>query len=149
MKKTATKKTFLVILLLVIALGAVALTNQNRIAVWSAPKKQATTARSEAARKADELFWQPFHQGEYVKIQPALEALTAAYLATPNDAVTAAHIAWLHNWRTAERARLAAVPATITDDTLIARRYFAEAVKLDPADARTLGFLAGHTVIEG
>jgi hypothetical protein len=33
------------------------------------------------------------------------------------------------------------VPATITDDILLARRYFQEAVTLNPADARTLGFL--------
>jgi hypothetical protein len=124
MKRTANKKTFLVIILSVIAIGALALTNPDRIVVWQAPKKQAAQARSEAAQKADELFWQTFHQGEYEKIQPALDVLTAAYLQTPNDAVTAAHIAWLHNWRTAERARLASVPATITDDTMIARGIF-------------------------
>lgn len=32
---------------------------------------------------------------------------------------------------------------------MLTRRYFQEAVKLNPADARTLAFLAGHTVIEG
>lgn len=150
MKRTANKKTFLVIIiLLAIAIGAAALTNRDRIAIWQAPKKQAAQARSEAAQKADELFWQTFHQGAYEKIPQALEVLTAAYLATPTDAVTAAHIAWLHNWRVAERARLDVVPATITDHTIIARRYFQEAVALDPSDARTLGFLAGHTVAEG
>jgi hypothetical protein len=41
------------------------------------------------------------------------------------------------------------VPVTITDDTMLARRYFQEAVKLDPSDARYLGFLAGHTIAEG
>jgi hypothetical protein len=150
MKRTANKKTFLVIIiLLAIALGAVVLTNTQRIAVWSAPQKHAAKSRSEAAQKADELFWQTFHQGEYEKIPQALEVLTAAYLATPTDAVTAAHIAWLHNWRSAERARMDSVPATITDDILLARRYFQEAVTLNPADARTLGFLAGHTIMEG
>ena len=150
MSKTANKKTLLaIIILLAIALGAVVLTNTDRIAVWQAPKKQAAKSRSEAAQKADEVFWQTFHQGEYEKIPQALEVLTAAYLEMPTDAVTAAHIAWLHNWRIAERARMDSVPATITDDTMVARRYFQEAVKLDPSDARTLGFLAGHTVAEG
>ena len=70
MKRTANKKTFLVIIIfLAIALGAVVLTNTQRIAVWSAPQKQAAKSRSEAAQKADELFWQTFHQGEYEKIQ--------------------------------------------------------------------------------
>jgi hypothetical protein len=114
-----------------------------------APKKQPIVSRSEAAKQADELFWKTFHGGEYDNIQPALEALTAAYLRTPNDAKTAAHIAWLHNWRVAERARMGAVPATITDNTIIARRYFEEAVKLDPSDPRYLGFFAGHLLAEG
>jgi hypothetical protein len=150
MKRKINKKTFLVIvIILIIAVGAVVLTNTDRIAVQLAPKKQAAKSRSETAIKADELFWQTFHNGEYEKIPRALEVLTAAYLETPTDAVTAAHIAWLHNWRMAERARMDSVPVTITDDTLLARRYFQEAVKLDPSDARYLGFLAGHTVAEG
>ena len=69
----------------------------DRIALMTAPKKEATASRSEAASKADELFWKTFHNGEYDKIQSALEVLTAAYLQAPNDAKTAAHIAWLHN----------------------------------------------------
>lgn len=150
MKRMANKKKFLVIILLsAVALSVIALTNKDRIAVQLAPQKQAATSRSEAAVKADERFWQTFHQGEYEQIPQALEVLTAAYLETPNDAVTAAHIAWLHNWRIAERARMASVPATITDDTILTRRYFQEAVKLNPSDARYLGFLAGHTLAEG
>ena len=150
MTKKINKKTFLIIaVLFIIAMGALVLTNTDRIAVQLAPKKQAAQSRSETATKADELFWQTFHHGEYEKIPHALEVLTAAYLETPTDAVTAAHIAWLHNWRIAERARMDAVPATITDDTMLARRYFQEAVKLDPSDAGTLGFLAGHTMAEG
>ncbi len=121
----------------------------NRLAVMSAPKKEASTARSEAASKADDVFWTTFHNGEYDKIQSVLDMLTAAYLRTPSDAKTAAHIAWLHNWRIAERARMDSPPATITDDTILARRYFQEAVNLDPSDARYLGFLAGHTLAEG
>jgi hypothetical protein len=150
MKRKSDKKIFLAIaILFAIAMGAVVWTNTDRIAVRMAPKKQAAKSRSEAALKADEIFWQTFHNGEYEKIQNALDVLTAAYLDTPTDAVTAAHIAWLHNWRIAERTRMASVSATITDDTLIARRYFQEAVTLDSSDARTLGFLAGPTVAEG
>ncbi len=114
-----------------------------------APKKQAAKSRSEAALKADELFWQTFHNGEYEKISRALNALTAAYLQTPGDAKTAAHIGFLHNWRVAERNRLDLVPPTITDDIILSRRYFQEAVKLDPSDARYLGFLADSILLEG
>src|SRR5687768_2533050 len=91
----------------------------NRLAVMSAPKKEASAARSEAASKADDVFWTTFHKGEYDKIQSVLDMLTAAYLRTPSDAKTAAHIAWLHNWRIAERARMDSPPATITDDTIL------------------------------
>jgi len=113
------------------------------------PKKLAAKSRSELALKADELFWQTFHTGEYQNIQRALNVLTAAYLQTPGDAKTAAHIGFMHNWRVAERNRLESVPATITDDIILSRRYFQEAVRLDPSDARYLGFLADSILLEG
>jgi len=138
----------IIAILFIIAMGTLVLTNTDRIAVQFAPKKQAATSRSETATKADELFCQTFHHGEYDKIQHALEVLTAAYLESPTDAVTAAHSAWLHNWRISERARMDAVPVTITDDTMLARRYFQEAVKLDPSDARYVGFLAGYIITQ-
>ncbi|MDR4479576.1 MAG: hypothetical protein R3B37_07520 [Nitrospira sp.] len=150
MKSTIHKKAFVIIaILLVIAMATLVLTHTDRIAILLAPTKQAVRLRSETAIQADELFWKTFHHGEYERISHALQVLTAAYLDTPTDAVTAAHIAWLHNWRIAERNRMDLVPATITDDTMLARRYFQEAVKLDPSDARYLGFLAGHTLAEG
>ena len=40
-------------------------------------------------------------------------------------------------------------PPVITDDAILARRYFQEAVQLDPNEARYLGFLAGATMMEG
>jgi hypothetical protein len=123
--------------------------NRDRIAVAIAPKKVAATTRSESALKADELFWKTFHGGQYDGIQQALEALTPEYLKTPNDAVTGAHIAWLHTWRASERSRMASVPATITDDIRLARKYFQEAVALNPSEARYLGFLASMTLAEG
>jgi len=63
--------------------------------------------------------------------------------------VSAAHVGWLHIWRLSERARLSSIPATLTDDAMLSRRYFQEAVALDPTDARYLGFLAGATLAEG
>ena len=119
------------------------------MAVRSAPAKQAAAARTEAALKADELFWQALHAGKYEQIPTVVDALTGAYLANPNDAVTAAHIGWMHIWRLAESARLDRVPPTITHDAILARRYFQEAVQLDPKEARYLGFLASATMTEG
>ena len=150
MARTSKKSAWVIVaIILAISIGGVVLANWDRVAVWQAPKKQAATQRSEAATKADEVFWQMFHQGDYEKIPETLETLKAVYLETPTDAVTAAHIAWLHNWRAAERLRMDKQSPTITDDIQLARRYFQEAVKTNSSDPRTQGFLAGHTVAEG
>jgi hypothetical protein len=146
----STKRTLIIAaVLLAIVVASVAVASYHEIAIRLAPRKRAATVRTAAALTADSLFWRTFHSGDYDGIPRAAEALTAAYLATPNDPVTAAHLAWLHNWRTAERARRDSVPATITDDIILARRYFEEAVALNPSDPRTLGFLAGHRLAEG
>jgi uncharacterized protein YceK len=118
------------------------------IAEHTTPGKHAATVRTGLASRADELFWSTFHAGAYDQIPSALEALTGAYLADPTDAVTAAHIGWLHIWRLSERRRLASVPATITDDAVLARRYFQEAVALNQSEPRYLGFLASSTLAE-
>jgi tetratricopeptide (TPR) repeat protein len=105
-------------------------------------------ARLPAALQADELFWQTFHTGDYAHIQAALEAATSAYLQNPNDAVSAAHVGWLHMWRVAESSRLEQRPASITDDIVLARKYFQKAVALAPDDARYRGFLASAILAE-
>src|ERR1700735_2045055 len=109
---------------------SIALTGCSYVAKHTAPKKQAPTSRSPQALSADELFWSRLHGADYEHIAPALEAETAAYLGAPNDAVASAHVGWLHIWRLSERQRLAAVPATITDDATLSRQYFQEAVEL-------------------
>lgn len=105
-------------------------------------------ARQPAALQADGLFWETFHSGDYARIQPSIEAATAAYLQNPNDAVTAAHVGWLHMWRVSERSRLEHAPASITDDVVLARKYFQKAVELAPDDARYRGFLASAMLAE-
>ena len=119
-----------------------------RIAVASAPSKKVAASRDPAANVADDLFWQTFHGGHYDAIQPAIEAMTEVYVRTPRDAVTAARIGWLHTWRVAERARNPSAPATITDDVVLAKKYFREASMLVPSDARYLGFLATQVLAE-
>jgi hypothetical protein len=121
----------------------------GRLAVWSAPEKAPSAERSAAAVEADRLFWKTLHGGEYEKIPDALTALKAAYLANPNDAVTAAHVGWMHIWRLGERARQPALRPDITDDAVLARKYFEEAVRLNPGEARYLGFYAGLLMAEG
>ena len=121
----------------------------GRLAVWAAPEKQPAAQRSPAAMAADRLFWKTLHGGEYDRIPEALTALKAAYLESPNDAVTASHVGWMHIWRLGERARHLPVRPEITDDAVLARKYFEEAVRLDPRDARYLGFYASLLMAEG
>ena len=118
------------------------------IAVQTATPKRASVARTEAAVKADQLFWETFHRGDYADIGSTAETLKQAYLADPSDAVTAAHIGWMHIWRLSERARLDNPPASITDDAVMSRRYFQEAVNLNPYEARYQGFLASAMLAE-
>jgi hypothetical protein len=132
-----------------VALVGLTLAGCAYVAEETAPRKQAAASRSAATLQADDLFWSTLHAGEYSRIGPALEAQTAAYLATPTDATSAAHVGFLHIWKVSERLRVAPAPATITDDIVLARRYFEEAVELNPGDARYLGFLASTTLAEG
>jgi len=128
---------------------AVALSGCGAIAVRSAPAKVASPTRSEQAVHADALFWETLHSGDYASIPQATQAMTAAYLQDPNDALTAAHVGWLHIWRLAESGRAPPLSPTITDEAVLARRYFQEAVALDPSDARFLGFLGSTQLTEG
>jgi hypothetical protein len=131
-----------------LAAAAALLAGCKMIAVATAPDKVASPTRTAQATQADALFWDRFHAGDYDAIPNVLEALQAAYLSDPGDVKTAAHIGWLHIWRLSERARLARVSASITDEATLARKYFAESVRLDPADARLAGFYASATLAE-
>jgi hypothetical protein len=67
----------------------------------------------------------------------------------PRDAETAAHIGFSHVWRLSEQARLETQSATITDEIVLARKYFSEAMRLAPDYERFKGFLAGMELAEG
>ena len=107
-----------------------------------APERPAAVARVPLAVTADTVFWRTLHAGAYHEIPRAMTLLKAAYLQNPRDPRTTAHIGFLHAWSSAERARLASVPPTITDDLILARTYFGRAAALDPTDARVQGFHA-------
>jgi hypothetical protein len=107
-------------------------------------------ARVPLAVTADSLFWRTLHADAYDSIARALFILKAAYLQNPADRQTAAHIGFMHAWRIAERSRAAQASPTITDDAVLARRYFDLAAAGAPNyDARTHGFGAVFRMVEG
>jgi hypothetical protein len=117
----------------------------GRPAAGVAATPPASPARVPLAVTADTVFWRTLHAGAYDQIPRAMTLLKAAYLQNPRDPRTTAHVGFLHAWAAAERARLASVPPTMTDEVILARTYFARAAALDPADARVQGF---HAVFE-
>ncbi len=119
------------------------------MAVQTAPAKTAVATRTDTALRADALFWQTLHGGDFEGIPKAMQAMKGAYLQTPTDPTSAARVGFLHIWRLAESARLATLSPDITDDAVLARRYFQEAVALNPEDARYQGFLASALLAEG
>ncbi len=118
------------------------------LAQQTAPTKTAALTRSAAAVSADALFWQTLHSGDYDGISKAMIEVKAAYLETPGDAITAAHVGFLHIWRIAESARLKTPTPDITDDAVLAAKYFQEAVTLNPKEARYRGLLGASQLTE-
>ncbi len=133
---------------LVAALAAALLAGCSSVAVQMAPAKQPAATRSAAALQADTVFWQALHAGDYDAIPRAMVAMKAAYLQDPTDAVTAARVGFLHIWRLAESGRQAERSPSITDDAVLARRYFQEAAALNPGEARYQGFLGSTLLAE-
>ena len=131
------------------SVAALALAGCAYMGIATAPKKTASAARSEQSKSVDTLFWATLHGGSYDRIAAVLEPQTGVYLSDPGDHVAAAHAGWLHIWRLAESARNGKAAASITDDIRLSRKYFAEAVALNPGEARYLGFLASATLAEG
>src|SRR5205085_8986410 len=122
-----------------LALAPFAWAERNAILICVGPAKIATQNQSAPAKHANARFWDALHAGRYDDLPDVIEELTAAYLQDPRDPETTAHIGFAHAWFGAERARLERKPATLTEHVLIARRYFAEAVRLSPKDERFKG----------
>jgi hypothetical protein len=133
----------------VLIVGLVGWRERAHVAVWLAPDKTPSANTSEQAKAANAKFWDTFHGGRYDELPGVVEALTAAYLENPRGAETTAHIGFSHVWFLAEGARLDTKFASITDHIVLARKYFAEAVRLAPSDERFKGFLAAQELAEG
>ena len=134
------------VLLCLLVLG---LSGCEFFALSFAPGKEPLADNSHLANQASKVFWETLHQGDYSNISKPMTLLKAAYLQNPYDAKIAAHIGFLHAWSLTERQRLKNIPPQITDNAILARKYFEEAVRLNPEDARYLGFHSSMMMSEG
>lgn len=128
---------------------AIMLISCERIAVITTAKKKPIASHSQLAQTAEKKFWETLHSGHYQNIPLATKLLTAAYLENPNDPKLAAHLGFIHIWKITERAREKTNDPTITNEIILAKKYFKDAVELNPSDARYLGFLGDSLLIEG
>lgn len=135
--------------ILSIIITAALLTSCEKMAIYSTPQKKVIPSHTQFAQHAENEFWTTLHKGEYKNIHHTTELLTAAYLENPNDPSLAAHLGFLHIWKITERARENDVPATITNEIILAKRYFADAAAMSPEDARFQGFLGASMLVEG
>lgn len=129
-----------------IALGCAALAGCAWMAEATAPSKMAQ-APSQQALDLLPAFWAGLHGGEYAQIDELIEAHAREVARAPGDALTLAHLGWLHAWRIAERVRAEPQGRSI-EDAFIAHRLFNEAARLAPLDARYAGFAASFGMTE-
>jgi tetratricopeptide (TPR) repeat protein len=136
-------KKYILALLLITSFGC------SYLAVQFTPKKKHTLIQTDLGKKADEFFWNQYHQGNYDSIPQIINLLNQALQENPNDLKTNAHLGFVHVWALSERQRLTEAEASVTEHISLSRRYFSEANQMNPHDPRILGFLADLTLAEG
>lgn len=134
---------------LVFLIIIIQLTACEDIAILSAHKKHPVASTSQLSQQANQYFWNTLHLGRYDDIPVADKLLTAAYLENPNDPALAAHLGFLHIWKLTERGREKVIQPMIVNEIILAKKYFKDAVELNPNDARYLGFYADSNLVEG
>ncbi|KTD08048.1 hypothetical protein [Legionella jamestowniensis] len=125
------------------------LTGCEKIALMATPSKKPVPSTSALAHRAKNYFWHILHQGNYQDITRADSLLMAAYLQNPNDEKLAAYIGFLHIWKITERQRLPKETPLITNEIILAKKYFSDALQLNPDMPIYEGFLGDSELIEG
>lgn len=121
----------------------------EHLALLETPTKKPKPSHTLLATKAKQTFWQGLHGGNYVELPEITRLLTAAYLENPHDPDLAAYLGFAHIWKITERARQKEVPPTITDEIILAKKYFQDATLLAPHDPRFQGFLGDSQLVSG
>ena len=118
-------------------------------AVMVTPEKHPIQSDSKLSIKAESFFWNTLHQGRYQDIEKSDYLLMAAYLKNPNDPKLAAHMGFLHIWKITERQRTKTISPLITNEISLSKKYFADALALDPHNPVYQGFYGDTLLIEG
>lgn len=136
------------ILLMILVAAQIGCSVERHIVVASQTNKQPHTNNNIEREQAIQYFWKQFHAGNYHNIEQILVQLKSQYLINPNDPKLALLIGHTHFWKVAERFRLQNISPNITDHLTLAKKYFEEALKLNPEDDRILGWLSGVKIAE-
>lgn len=134
---------------IVFLVGLLTLCSCEKAALLTTPHKTPVISHSRLADEAESNFWETLHQGNYAGLPHTIKLLTAAYLQNPEDPRLAAHLGFAHIWKLTERRREQNIPPTITDEIVLAKKFFQDAVELQPQDARFQGFLGDSMLASG
>lgn len=118
------------------------------IAQWAAPKKTANREAPANLKALEQDFWTALHGSKFDQIPRLLESYNRLYVQNPRHPLVAARLGFLHVWRLAENRRFDTVRASVIEDATLCRKFFAEASRLEPDEARYQGFHAACTMAE-
>lgn len=121
----------------------------QKIIVENTPPKKPIPSKSALARTAENYFWKTLHQGRYEDISHADYLLMAAYLENSHDPKITAHLGFLHIWKMTERQRDKEKNPLIVNEITLAKKYFSDALELDPKNPIYRGFLGDSMLVEG
>jgi hypothetical protein len=133
-------------LLICVAINLVAC---EKVALMTTPAKKPQSSKTAIAAKAERYFWQTLHAGKYEDISKADYLLMAAYLENPYDPKLAAHLGFVHIWKITEREREKNTSPLMPNHIILSKKYFADALQLDPANPIYLGFYGDTQLVEG
>ncbi|RUR20050.1 hypothetical protein ELY21_03100 [Legionella sp. km535] len=121
----------------------------EQVALMATPPKKANDSKSKLAVQAKHYFWTSLHHGRYLDIPRINYLLTAAYLENPDDPQLAAYLGFTHIWNITERFRTQDHSPLITNEIVLSKKYFLDALQLDPHNPIYQGFYGDTQLIDG
>lgn len=135
--------------LMLLSFILVNITGCEQVALISTAPKQPKLSTNKTATQAKKMFWDTLHHGRYQDIAKTSYMLTAAYLKNPEDPQLAAYLGFIHLWNITERNRVRTKSPIITNEIILSKKYFNDALELDPHNSIYRGFYGDTQLIEG